>query len=177
MFVEPVIKRTERSAGAIWWEAGVPPSHSGPTDPLKKCSRWRPRRDAPGGADTGLRAPPETSATGWRAAGGPERAGACSGGGSRPLECRRAPRLSSRRKTPGERHRADAPRRGCGPSSLRDRTEAAAEALPPGVLLLAGIRSWRRAGDQDTTGDPGGAPGGQRRKSEIGRGWRGEDKQ
>ncbi|KAJ1138027.1 hypothetical protein NDU88_004418 [Pleurodeles waltl] len=57
-------------------------------------------------------------------------------------------------------------------SGLRCRTEAAAEVLPPEVPLLAGIKNWRHAEDQDPAGDPGGAPGGQGRKSEIGRGWK-----
>ncbi|KAJ1132546.1 hypothetical protein NDU88_010855 [Pleurodeles waltl] len=45
-------------------------------------------------------------------------------------------------------------------SGLRCQAEAAAEALPPEVPLLAGIKNWRHAEDLDPAGDPGGAPGG-----------------
>ncbi|KAJ1092536.1 hypothetical protein NDU88_005646 [Pleurodeles waltl] len=57
-------------------------------------------------------------------------------------------------------------------SGLRCRAEAAVEVLPPEVPLLAGIKNWRHAEDQDPAGDPGGAPGGRGRKSVIGRGWK-----
>ncbi|KAJ1087599.1 hypothetical protein NDU88_000766 [Pleurodeles waltl] len=40
-------------------------------------------------------------------------------------------------------------------SGLRYRAEAAAEAFPPEVPLLAGIKNWRHAEDQDPAGDPG----------------------
>ncbi|KAJ1117083.1 hypothetical protein NDU88_005283 [Pleurodeles waltl] len=38
-------------------------------------------------------------------------------------------------------------------SGLRCRAEAAAEALPPEVPLLAGIKNWRHAEDLDPAGD------------------------
>ncbi|KAJ1164801.1 hypothetical protein NDU88_005235 [Pleurodeles waltl] len=115
------------------------------------------------------------------AAGGPERAGARPGGGSLPRECRRAPPScrGGRHQVSGAALTREARVRpgGLGPlparsSGLRCRAEAAVEVLPPEVPLLAGIKNWRHAEDQDPAGDSGGAPGGQGCKSVIGRGWK-----
>ncbi|KAJ1092549.1 hypothetical protein NDU88_005659 [Pleurodeles waltl] len=54
----------EKFVGANRWKAGGSPSYGDPAAPVKRSSRWRPLRDAPGGSEVGLGAPTKLTAAG-----------------------------------------------------------------------------------------------------------------